>query len=223
MTRVRLAWLRDDPACLLAPLAARLGPVEATELAQLALLARQRGYLLSRALLRRLIAGEDTLAPYARFARAASGRLLLTAPAGWHISLSHGAGLVAAALAAAPCGVDIERPRPAHVQRVAARYFAPAEQAWLQALPPVAAERDFFRLWTLKEAAAKALGEGLAHNMARLAFSVAAPAPAFLEAGLGLQVWQAPVADAWLAAAVRADGPVDWQCREVSLAELLAP
>lgn len=229
MTTVRLAWLQDIAATPLTALESRLEEWEAAELARLALASRRRSYLLSRALLRHLADTEPALAGQSlRFARAASGRLLLAAPAGWHISLSHGPGLVAAALAPLPCGVDIERPRRVAFARVAARYFAPAEQAALATLSPADAERDFFRLWTLKEAAAKALGEGLAHNLARLAFSLAGPAPALLAPAAalpasvaGLQAWQAPVAGAWLAAVAQGAAPPRWHCRQVALADLL--
>lgn len=222
MNSARLAWLRDDPALALAPLAARLAPEQAADFAALSGTARQREFLLSRALLAHTLATTPGLAGTAlRFARAPSGRLLLAAPAGWHISLSHADGLAAVLVARTPCGVDIERPRPARVQGVAARYFAPSEQAWLADLPPEAAQRDFFRLWTLKEAAAKARGEGIAHNLPRLVFDLAGPQPQPRGAAAGLQAWQAPVAQAWLAGVVVDPAPVEWHCREVALATLL--
>lgn len=223
MITARLAWLRDDPARPLETLAARLDATARAELGALRLPSRQRGHLLSRALLRHLLDSTPALAGHAvRFGRAPSGRLLLAAPAGWHISVSHGPERVAVLLASVPGGIDIERQRPLRHERVAARYFAPAEQAWLARLSGSEAARDFFRLWTLKEAAAKALGEGLARNLARLAFALDGPLPTLLDPGLGLQAWQAPAGDAWLAGVVRAEGPVAWECREVALEALLA-
>lgn len=222
MNSARLAWLRDDPALTLAPLAARLAPEQAADHAALTGATRQREFLLSRALLAHMLAATPGLEKSAwRFGRAPSGRLLLAAPAGWHISLSHADGLVAALVARTPCGVDIERPRPARVQGVATRYFAPSEQSWLAGLPPAAAQRDFFRLWTLKEAAAKARGEGIAHNLPRLVFDLSGPRPLPREAAAGLQAWQAPVADAWLAGVVVDPAAVEWHCQEVALATLL--
>lgn len=222
MTPARLAWLQDDPFQDPTPLAAHLSPTQAGELARLTHPARRREFLLSRALLAQVLAEAPELAGDAiRLDRAPSGRLLLAAPAGWHISLSHAAGLAAVLLARAPCGVDIERPRPVRVQGIAARYFAAAEQAWLAALPPAAQQQGFFRLWTLKEAAAKARGEGIAHNLGRLAFDLSGPAPRPLAAAAGLQAWQAPVADAWVAGVVRDTAPVAWHCREITLASLL--
>lgn len=221
MTVARIAWLRDDPDQSLAALIARLPAAEQEELDSLRLPARQRGFVLSRTLLRHLLATHSGLPPEAmQFARAASGRLLLPGKGLWEISLSHGAGFVAAVVATAPCGVDIERPRATPVANLAQRYFAPAEAEWLRTRDPATAERDFFRLWTLKEACAKALGQGLADNMARLAFTLATTPPTLLDPGPGLQLWQAPVAEAWLAAAVHSAVPVDWQCTGLSLAAL---
>ncbi len=221
MTVARIAWLRDDQEQSLADLIARLPVAEQAEMDSLRLPARQRSFVLSRTLLRHLLATHSGLPPEAmQFARATSGRLLLAGNGPWEISLSHGAGLVAAMVANAPCGVDIERPRAARVARVAQRYFAPAEAEWLRTRDAATAERDFFRLWTLKEACAKALGQGLADNMARLAFTLGTTPPALLVADQGLQLWQAPVAEAWLAAAVRSAGPVDWECTAVPLTAL---
>lgn len=221
MMRARLAWLRDEPGRDLAPLAARLGPGEAADLARLDRADLRRGFLLSRALLRKVLADVSGAAGQApRFARAPSGRLLLEAPAGWHVSLSHTDGLVAVVAATAPCGVDIERVRDARVAAVAARYFAPEEAAQLAAVDAATARRDFFRLWTLKEAAVKALGEGLAGNMARLAFTLAPEGPrqAFAEPALAL--WQHPLAEAWLAAAVVTPTTVEWCSGEARLTDL---
>lgn len=221
MTVARIAWLRDDPGQALTALTSRLPVAEQEEMARLRLPTRQRNFVLSRMLLRHLLATHAGLPPEAlRFARAASGRLLLAGSGPWEISLSHGDGLVAAVVANAPCGVDIERPRATRVARVAQRYFAPAEAEWLRTRDSITAERDFFRLWTLKEACAKALGQGLADNMARLAFTLATTPPTLLAPGPALQLWQAPVAEAWLAAAVRSAGPVDWGCTELAPAAL---
>lgn len=89
-------------------------------------------------------------------------------PGGPSFNVSHSADAVVVAIAEkGRVGVDVERVRP--VQRmagVAARKFAPAEQAWFEAAGTGADadERNvaFFRIWTRKEAFAKALGRGLA-------------------------------------------------------------
>jgi len=59
-------------------------------------------------------------------------------------------------------GVDIElvRPRPELVDLVTT-FFAPAEQAALEQSLEAARCRNFYRLWTRKEAVLKASGQGI--------------------------------------------------------------
>jgi hypothetical protein len=76
------------------------------------------------------------------------------------VSLSHSGGWVACAISAAgPLGIDIEVHRPdRNFCEIAAAAFGPGEQA------QVASEgaASFYRIWTLKEAMAKASGSGIA-------------------------------------------------------------
>ena len=78
-----------------------------------------------------------------------------------HLSLSHSRDLIGVALSTAPVGLDLEWPRPRTSVDLAARVFSAQEAAWLDTLP--AAERldAFYTLWTLKEAACKAVGLSL--------------------------------------------------------------
>lgn len=80
------------------------------------------------------------------------------------LSLSHSADLALCAVSRERrVGVDVERLRATiPVGRIAARMFSPGEAAELLGLPELAQRRAFFRLWTGKEAYAKATGEGLA-------------------------------------------------------------
>jgi 4'-phosphopantetheinyl transferase len=57
-------------------------------------------------------------------------------------------------------GVDVECMRPVE-ERIADRFFSPAEQRALANLPPEWATRGFFECWTAKEAFVKARGTGL--------------------------------------------------------------
>ncbi|MCB9506695.1 MAG: 4'-phosphopantetheinyl transferase superfamily protein [Myxococcales bacterium] len=79
------------------------------------------------------------------------------------VSVAHTGGLVA--VAAAPTGmigVDVERvTRRARVDALAARFFAPAEAAWLSTLTAVDRREAFFALWTAKEAVTKCFGAAL--------------------------------------------------------------
>ncbi|MFN3586088.1 MAG: 4'-phosphopantetheinyl transferase family protein [Moraxellaceae bacterium] len=219
--RATLLWLRDDGSVVSEALASRLSAGEQAELAAFPRADRRRGFLLSRRLLRRALTAH-TGEPDAHFtlSRAASGRLQLDHPA-LHASLSHGPGRVAALVADAPCGVDIEGPRRVDAGRIARRYFAATEIAYLDRLPTHARQDGFLRLWTLKEAAVKALHQGLAGNMRRLVFDVRTQPPQVLS-GATLQCWQQAADAQWLAAVVADAGAVTWTVQEVPLAALAA-
>ncbi len=85
-------------------------------------------------------------------------------------SVSHSEELALYALARGrEVGIDVERLRPLpEAERIAERYFAPEERAALRAVPPDDRAAAFFRLWTRKEAYAKATGEGVFAGLAEL-------------------------------------------------------
>ena len=69
-------------------------------------------------------------------------------------------------------GVDIEALDKRVSLPVARRYFSAREVSALDALAPEARPRRFLRLWTLKEAYLKAVGEGLAGGLDRMTFTL---------------------------------------------------
>ena len=85
------------------------------------------------------------------------------------VSLSHTAGLIAVAVAShGPIGIDVERHRDRDFTALAEQAFGPLEQ---QAV--ASGGRDtFYRIWTLREAVAKATGEGLALVLNRIDLTV---------------------------------------------------
>ena len=89
-------------------------------------------------------------------------------PRALDVNLSHARGAVACAVArGGAVGVDIEdTDRAVGALDLAQAYFAAEETARLRAA--AAPEQEFFRLWTLKEAAVKALGLGLHAPLDRL-------------------------------------------------------
>ncbi|MFF8865159.1 4'-phosphopantetheinyl transferase family protein [Streptomyces sp. NPDC015139] len=92
------------------------------------------------------------------------GRPRLRGYARLQVSLSHTGSRLVLALGAGgvPVGVDVERAdRPVRVETLAGRICTPHERAVLAGLPPAARPAVLLRLWTLKEAHAKALGAGL--------------------------------------------------------------
>ncbi len=116
------------------------------------------------------------------------------------ISWSHsGEGLLIAHAGNAAVGIDLEYVRPrAQAVALAARYFHPAEAAWVAARDGEPERQSaFIRLWCAKEAVLKAHGRGLAFGLDRLQFS---------EAGGGLQL---VACDPQLGDAAR------WQLREL--------
>ena len=74
-----------------------------------------------------------------------------------HLNLSHSGALLGVALSSLPVGFDLERPRPRALVRSAGRIFSAQETAWLDALPSAEQLDGVYSLWTLKEAACKAV------------------------------------------------------------------
>lgn len=74
-----------------------------------------------------------------------------------HLNLSHSGELLGVALSSLPVGFDLERPRPRAAARSADRIFSAQETTWLDALPAPEQLDGFYSLWTLKEAACKAV------------------------------------------------------------------
>ena len=77
------------------------------------------------------------------------------------VSLSHSGAYIAVAVGKSAVGVDVERKRKISLA-VSRRWFRPEEHEFLTSLPEEESARAFFRFWTLKEAALKYTGEGLA-------------------------------------------------------------
>jgi len=213
-----IVWLRDDPAVTLDDFV--FSP-DTMEHACIHSPERRRSFILSRALLRHVLAPRLGVAKNTiRFSRTDSGRLVLATDSPCHFSLSHSAGLVAVVIANAECGVDIEASRPVAIERIAKRYFSDAENAWLAQADCTTRARDFFRLWTLKEAAVKALHEGLANNLARLAFDVSAEPARLIDPSPGLQVYQKIEGDIFMAAAIKTGEEVAWNVSQTNIGTL---
>jgi len=136
-------------------------------------------YLAAHALARRALAHYTGIAPgEIGFAADAGGKpraVLPPACGDIAYNLSHTSGLVACVLGRdMACGVDVELRRPLHdMMAMAATVFSAAEVTDLAACPPHARETCFFTLWTLREAYAKATGEGILGDLSHLSFSLA--------------------------------------------------
>ena len=89
-------------------------------------------------------------------------------------NLAHTKGYVVCAVTeGAAVGTDVEPlSRASQLRRVAPRFLAEAESLALARLAPDLQDAGLVRLWTLKEAYAKALGAGLTMPFTAVAFSI---------------------------------------------------
>lgn len=89
-------------------------------------------------------------------------------------NLTHTRGLVACALVdGSDIGIDAEQMEASRsLLEIAENYFAGAELGQLRAADAPARVATFYRLWTLKEAVIKAIGEGLSLPLKRFAFTL---------------------------------------------------
>lgn len=89
-------------------------------------------------------------------------------------SLAHTHGVAAVAVSeGSAVGIDVERSdRPVAVDAIAGHFFSPQEVALLDATPATERRGTFYRLWTLKEAYLKGIGEGLHRPLDSFAFTL---------------------------------------------------
>jgi 4'-phosphopantetheinyl transferase len=148
-----------------------LTPSELTRLQAMQAPLRQRQYLAGHWLVRKLAARQFGGEPAQwRWDDQAGPRpqLLREGMRAW-ATLSHSGEHLAAAVAARPIGLDLERPhRRRDVMALAQYMFAPDEVARLaDSAEGPERERLFYVLWALKEARGKRGGEGLQATQAR--------------------------------------------------------
>ncbi len=168
------AWQAWPDAELLAPLSAE----ERRRHQGLSQPARARQFLLSRYLLRQLLACRLGLEPAQLvLTEEAHGRPCLHHGA-LDFNLSHSGDWLILAVGTTRLGVDLEQTRRlGDPLALARRYCHPHELAQLQALPAAAQAPAFLRLWSLKEALLKAHGGGLQAGLARFALDLQRPIP----------------------------------------------
>lgn len=157
---------------------------------------RARQYLASRWLLRAHLGLELGLPPHTLPLHDARNGPPVLAGSDWHIGLSHSGDCCLCIVSShfrVGCDVELHRPRT-RAPAIAAAYFDPTETKHLDTVSAACAQRDFYRLWTLKEAASKALGRGLAGGLRLPAFALT---PA-------LRCLHAPAGRAWTFASCEA-------------------
>ncbi len=144
---------------------AMLGPRELEQYRSLQYPETRFDYLLSRALLRTVLAGYLDCDPGSlEFDRSEFGKPCLagkSSPLCFNISLTEGLVLCAVSVGAR-VGADVEfHGHERSMLDVADQYFSALEIAELKRLPAARQRQGFFRYWTLKESLIKARGEGL--------------------------------------------------------------
>jgi 4'-phosphopantetheinyl transferase len=157
----------DLPASQACELAGTLSPDERDRAGRLRLPGPRARFVSARGCLRRILGYYLDARPVDLIFRYSdAGKPELAGPAarrGIRFNLSHTADLALFAVALdRELGIDIEHEaRPVNARRIADRFFAAEEAAWLRRLPPEDHLQAFYRCWTRKEAYAKAVGEGL--------------------------------------------------------------
>lgn len=154
----------DPPAGIAAQLRELLSPDEVTRADRFIDPVHGRRFTAGRAALRVILGAYTGTAPASlEFAYGKKGKPALKTHATFAFNLSHSADRALLALGAcADIGVDIERYRDRMEEdKLALRYFSPAELEDLETLDSDEARREaFYAIWTRKESYMKAVGDG---------------------------------------------------------------
>ena len=138
-------------------------------------------YIVGRALLRGLLAGYLETAPWKPEFQYGQFRKPMLRDGPW-FNLSH-SGPVAlyAFTSTGEIGIDVELDNGDFTrERIAERFFSPAEVSVLRSLPPELQPRAFLTCWTRKEAFIKARGDGLSLALDSFDVTLAPGVPAAL-------------------------------------------
>ena len=133
-------------------------------------------YVASRWLLRRVLGQYLQQSPQSlKFARQEKGKPYIPG-SNIQFNLSHSGTWATLAVANdINVGIDVEQGNNARdLMGIATNYYHPAEFRMLGDLPPEAQPKQFYRLWTLKEALLKAAGVGISAGLENLNFSLGA-------------------------------------------------
>lgn len=160
----------------LAALESVLSAPERERAAAFRLAAPRRQFVVGRAALRTLLGRSLGIPPAAcGFAVDANGKPSLQPPSPVRFNVSHAGDFVLIAIASGmDVGVDVEAHRPADdLASLAASILCPADLERWRAASAAEGPAAFYRIWTCKEAVAKAIGGGLAMDFRRLRISLA--------------------------------------------------
>jgi len=145
---------------------ARLPADERQRSARFRVASARHRFVLARTLLRRRLGDALNVDPTALvFANGERGKPHMVIPdlaRPPHFNLSHSGDVVVLAVAPTEVGVDVESMREvANAERLARRFFSPAEHEIVHGVDVTERDRAFLRIWTQKEAYLKATGLGV--------------------------------------------------------------
>ena len=148
--------------------------------------AKRNEYVISRGLLRRVLAQtlggtpERFVFTYGSHGKPALSEIWDGKAISFNVSHSHNLALVAVSLERA-VGVDVEHMRSeVECENLAQRFFSPNERTALMSLPGQDRTKAFFVCWTRKEAFIKAVGKGLSLGLDQFDVSLRPGDPAAL-------------------------------------------
>lgn len=93
---------------------------------------------------------------------------------GIFFNLSHSGEVAICAVSDKPVGCDVEKIDKMR-EKVASRFFTDRENAYLHQFEGEEKDKEFFRLWTMKESYMKMTGEGMKLSMKRMEFDMDNP------------------------------------------------
>ena len=150
-------WLKE-----IEELRAILSAEETSRMEQLVFQNRAEDYIVSRGVLRKILARYLGLAPESVPIKTYSNGKPYLPGSEIHFNLSHSDGLFLYGLASGfPLGVDLQRVYPiSNTNTIIKNYFSPEEQILLNSANKHLLQDLFFAIWTAKEAYLKGTGEG---------------------------------------------------------------
>jgi len=170
-SRIAVAtWSLSEPAEVVDSLFSLLGDDERQRAAAFVRDEPRRRFIVARGRLRERLGARLGLPPTkVVFSYGPNGK---PAVDGVHFNVAHTGDLALCAMAASPVGVDVERIRPMkNEQALARRWFHAEEVDRIAAAPRPLTE--FFRTWTMKEAALKLIGVGVGESLPKVLTPVA--------------------------------------------------
>lgn len=163
-----MCWRLDEPEATVAALSEWLTPQELDRAANYTRDEPRRRFIVGRGRLRELLGRRLGVCPAeVAFRYGPAGKPELVNDSSLGFNLAHSAEFAVCAIADHPVGVDLERRRPMkNAPGLAERWFHPEEQRRIAAAADPLAE--FFRTWTMKEAALKLVGVGVGESLPRV-------------------------------------------------------